>query len=380
MNVMWVPLLVAQGFSLLGLLLWWPSWSGKSTLWLEGRGWGWRPLIWLFTAIFFQVLALSFLVIPTAQGGPILDAEWLLLVAAALMLIGCPVTFIGAFFWWPRFMLPGWIRERLRAGDPVKTAYPLPEVQHLMTKPQNLPPAYPSSHPGGMSDPGEAGVQGRSLLAQPESSPTPPLPPLPQEFKVGVGRWWFGAVVGALAAVVCTCAVLGVPREMFINQSGMMGVFRVLSVVCAPLGAFSAVYFARAALLPDHVTVAADGVSTRSWRLSFEEMEAVSVTGDPGSHQGQVELLVSDEVFAREGAGNRWFSGRPLGMGGMTGKRPVIRLQPGTKAAPGEIAMLIEHHRRTQRPAAQDLGFATRARSPWQQPSAAPGPEGPSRV
>ena len=40
MNVMWVPLLVVQGICLLSLLLWWPSWSGKSTFWLEGRGWG----------------------------------------------------------------------------------------------------------------------------------------------------------------------------------------------------------------------------------------------------------------------------------------------------------------------------------------------------
>jgi len=295
------------------------------------------------------------------------------------MLIVCPLIFIGAYFWWPRFMLPGWIRERLRAGDPVKTAYPLPEVQHLMTKPQNLPPAYFSSHSGGMSGPREAGVQGRSLLAQPEVSPKPP-PRLPQEFRVGVGRWWFGAVVGALAAVVCTCAVLGVPQEMFINQSGMMGVFRVLSAVGAPLGAFSVVYFARAALRPDHVTVSADGVSTRSWRLSFEEIEAVSVKGDPGSHQGQVELLVTDRAFAREGAGNRWFSGRPLGMGGMRATRPVIRLQPGTRAAPGEIAMLIEDLQRAQHPDTQELGESTRLQSQLQEPLARPWPDGPSHA
>lgn len=114
----------------MGLFLWWPAWSGKSTRWLEGRGWGWRPLVWLTT-----------LTMPTAERAPTWDADFLLVLGSLLLFVAGPATFIGAYFWWPRFMLPGWIRERLRAGDPAKTAYPLPEVQHLMTKAQNqLPP------------------------------------------------------------------------------------------------------------------------------------------------------------------------------------------------------------------------------------------------
>lgn len=141
MNGYWVVFLVTQGFALLGLFLWWPSWSGKSTQWLEGRGWGWRPLVWLFSAVFFQAAAIGALVMRSPVQRPIIDAEKVLLVSGVLWVIACPVIFIGAYFWWPRFMLPGWIRERLRAGDPAKTAFPLPEVQHLMTKPQNqLPP------------------------------------------------------------------------------------------------------------------------------------------------------------------------------------------------------------------------------------------------
>lgn len=121
-----IATLVFQGLALLGLALWWPSWSGKNTRWLERRGWGWRPLIWLFTAVFFQALAFTSLTMPTAEEAPTWDADFLVVLGSVLLFLAGPITLIGAYFWWPRFMLPGWIRERLRAGDPVKTAYPLP--------------------------------------------------------------------------------------------------------------------------------------------------------------------------------------------------------------------------------------------------------------
>ena len=86
-------------------------------------------------------LAFTSLTMPTAEEAPTWDADFLVVLGSVLLFLAGPITLIGAYFWWPRFMLPGRIQERLRAGDPVKTAYPLPEVQHLMTKPQNqLPP------------------------------------------------------------------------------------------------------------------------------------------------------------------------------------------------------------------------------------------------
>ena len=129
--------IVMQAFTLLCFFLWWKAWSGKSTSWLEGRGWGWGPLFFLFGGVFLQSIVFAALAFPMGDSPALVDSDVLRLLMAFMWLVVCPVVLFGMMFWWPRFMLPGWIRERLRAGDPVKTAHPIPEVQHLMTKPQN---------------------------------------------------------------------------------------------------------------------------------------------------------------------------------------------------------------------------------------------------
>lgn len=366
-------ILFMQFFALLCVFLWWKSWSGKSTSWVEGRGWGWRPLFFLFGGVFLQGFVLAALVFPTAQGPEPVDSDLLRLLLMFMWLVVCPVILFGMFFWWPRFMLPGWIRERRRAGDPVKTAHLIPEVQHLMTKPQNTRLLSSWSDAGdqtqaGESDQHDGQLAGHTMLsrAQPGSAHGQPSstrrkqgsadrqsagaggrPELPVVFKVGTGRWWFGGVVGVVSAVVLSAAVLGVPAAVFEGASGLMPVYRALAVVGAPLAAVAGVYMLRGALRPEHVTVSADGLWTRSWRLGWDEIESLAITGDPTSHKGRVRLQVPQAVFAREGEGNRWFSGRPLGMGGMVNKEPVILLQPGLKTAPLHVAELIETLRTT---------------------------------
>lgn len=352
-----------QFFALLGVFLWWKSWSGKSTSWVEGRGWGWPPLFFLFGGVFLQGLVLAALVFPSGQGPEPIDSDLLRLLLMFMWLVVCPVILFGMFFWWPRFMLPGWIRERRRAGDPVKTAHPIPQVQHLMTKPQNT--RLVSSGAGATGQPGHGHPQpGRSGgPAQPDydaerGSAASMLsrtgqgsgagggdgryPELPVVFKVGVAGWWFGGIVGVVSAVVLAFVVLGVPASMFEGASGLMPLYRTLAVVGAPLAAVAGVYLLRGAVRPEHVSVSQQGVSTRSWSLGWGEIEDLAITGDPASNKGRVRLLVSDAAFAREGENNRWFSGRPLGMGGLVSKEPVIGLQPGLKTAPLHVAELIE--------------------------------------
>lgn len=357
-----VYFVVIQFFALLSFFLWWMSWSGKNTAWLEGRGWGWRPLFFFFGGVFLQAAFLAALAFPLGERPAPVDSDALRLLVVFMWLVVCPVALFGMFFWWPRFMLPGWIRERRRAGDPVKTAHPIPEVQHLMRKPQNT--RLVSAGAGWQG--GQAAVQSsagprtaveeqalqahqaqRQQLRQ-HRDPSGELPRLPVVFRVGTGRWWFGGIIGMVSAVALCAAVLGVPRSLFEDPSGLMNVYRTLALIGAPLAAATGLYLLHGALRPEHVTVSSESVATRSWSVSWDEIRGLSIKGDPSSHKGIVRLEVSEAAFARERKNNRWFSGRPLGMGGMVSIQPMIQMQPGLKAAPMQVAQLIETVQRGQ--------------------------------
>lgn len=135
---MWIAYTVIQIFALLMLVCWAVPWSGKNTRWLSWRGLGWlAPLFFLAGFFFMQAIALAMLAFPGPDAPPMVDSDLLRITMALLVLIPVPIILVGMLLWWPRFMLPGWIKERLDAGDPARTAHPVPEVQHLMTKPQN---------------------------------------------------------------------------------------------------------------------------------------------------------------------------------------------------------------------------------------------------
>lgn len=135
---MWIAYTLIQTLALLMLVCWAVPWSGKNPRWLTWRGRGWfAPLFFLAGFFFMQAIALAVLAFPGANEAPVVDSDLLRATMALLVLIPVPITLVGMLFWWPRFMLPGWIRERLDAGDPARTPHPLPEVQHRMTKPQN---------------------------------------------------------------------------------------------------------------------------------------------------------------------------------------------------------------------------------------------------
>lgn len=329
---------IFQGIALFSLAFFCWMWSGRNTAWLQGRGRGWSALIFGLGFTFFQGVALASLVFTAGtQDEPFVDSDLLRLFTVALWFLGSAWMLIGLTFGWPLFMLPGWIRERLRAGDPVQTAHPIPEVQHLMTKPQNkklLSSTYGASHVP-------------ENPAQPSGQP--PFE-LPMTFRIGTGGWWAGAVIAGISAAILTFALIGFPAQMFEGTGWRMGVFRILAVIGVPIAAFCTYYYVRGALHPEHVTISEDGVATRSWRLAWDEIQEVLVTGDPGSHKGQVQLRVNNDAFSREGANNRWFSGRPMRLGGAVSKQPVIKIQPGTQALPMHVAEGLEHMRNRNSP------------------------------
>lgn len=168
----------------------------------------------------------------------------------------------------------------------------------------------------------------------------------PVTFQVGTSRWWTGAIISGIAAVILTCTLFGFPEWMFDPDSPRTGIWQTLSIIGAPIALFCTFYYGRAALRPDHATLTETGISTPSWELNWEEIQEVSVRGEKTAPDGQVQLWVIQDVFSRVGPKNRWCSGRPLRMGGLVSKIPVIQLQQGMKTRPDAIAETIERTRK----------------------------------
>lgn len=168
----------------------------------------------------------------------------------------------------------------------------------------------------------------------------------PVTFQVGTSRWWTGAIISGIAAVILTCALFGFPEWMFNPDSPRTGLWQTLAIFGAPIALFCTFYYGRAALRPDHVTLTETAVSTPSWELTWDEIQEVSVKGEPTAPDGQVQLWVIQDVFSRVGPKNRWCSGRPLRLGGLVSRIPVIQLQQGMKTRPDELAKTIESTRK----------------------------------
>lgn len=340
---MWLVYVIFQGFALLGLLMWWPMWTGRSTGWVEGRRRGWPALLFLGLFLFSQACVLGLLAMDEPGYPRPIGSEMVRSLLMGLgffsMVGGLLAAFVGTQLWWPRFLLPGWVRERLAAGDPVRTAEPLPEVQHLMTRRQNQP------------------VQ---------LEPSALMLDVPTVVRVRRVRWWVGAVLVAVALPWLTGALVGVPASVFDTTGPFTESSRPVLLFLVPLAAYLLMFYGRAALFPEDLEVTAQGVSARSWSVSWDEIEEVVVTGPRTSHKGVVFLRVNESAWHREKAGNRWTSGSPLGLGGLLPAKGVLRVQPGTEVPPGQLGWLLQDVGRvpgnampTEQDAHEDLHDAT---------------------
>ena len=317
-----VAYLIVQGFALLGLLFWWPQWSGRSTSWLEGRM-GWPPMFWFFGFVFCQ---------GAAGSAWLFSYEWpdppphLLTFArlglALFWFVGTPLAFL-ACFWLPRFLLPGWIRERLRAGDPAKTAWPSEDVAHLMTKKQNQRPSF-----------------------EPESEDLV----LPVRIRVSRVGWWATVVVLVVTTVWLWCVVLGVPASAFEDPSPMLQFLRIVSWVAAPLASVLIWFVVKAALRPEDAYLDQEGLSTPRFRLGWDEIQAVVPEGgDLTRGKGYVYLGVTEAAYAREDVKKRFYEiTAPRGDTNYPG--PWLYLQSGLTRPIGQAARIIEHHLNEQSP------------------------------
>lgn len=167
----------------------------------------------------------------------------------------------------------------------------------------------------------------------------------PEVVHVRRGQWWGSAAGAALGAAIFLFALLGIPAALFDNPSTWMTLLYWFSWAGLPVCAIGVAYMLRGALLPEHIRITDEGVSTRAWEIAWTEILDISVDGDPDRAEAQVVLHVTSEAHQREKYGNRWLSGRPLGLGGLPAIDPTLRTQRGMELAPGELASLLESHR-----------------------------------
>lgn len=296
-------------FQVFALLTMTPSlrrWSGKSVVWLEGRRFhGWQCFTWLCVSMFWQMLAFGALVEITK-----LEAFYIF-AGVAFFIVG-PLLFVFSYIWAPRFVLPRWVRERLAAGDEVRSAYPPIELRHLMSCPQNFP--------------------------EREWMPRPGLFVLPSVLRVNLVRWWVGGLVATLAPVFMFSWVFGVPLPG-IGVFGPEGylwlkvIMVPLMLVCFVVGLF----FLRGAILPEHVELSERGVSTRAWTLEWGEIQEVL------AGPFQVVLEVDDPVADRWRRASRWTSGVPYGVGGLQRKDSSIGLSVALRGGMPAAHALVNH-------------------------------------
>lgn len=304
---MWIAFAIFQLFALGGLALFLSDWTGRSTSWVEKRGWGWPCFAVGILFTFFQGLALSILAFE------IFDSAALELLTLFVMFIMNPVFLWCSLLWTPRFMLPGWIRERLRAGDPVKTAEPLPEVQHLMTKRPNLKQKpEPDEEPPAWTPQGAA------------------VEPLPITYKISMLFFWVFSILLGCLALFWTLVLLGVfgnaptvwlPRG--VSSPTAQALF------CGFL-AFTGVHYALRHR--HHITLSHEGVATERCQVLWSEIAGVTVLGDPDAKRSDIVLHLTDEGHTRL----LTF----VDLGGRS-----ITMRPCGRHSPREIAEQIEAHR-----------------------------------
>lgn len=198
---MWIFAGLVQLVALVPLTISALRWSGRWQGSLQGRRRGWP---------FYSLLALwaplqGFAMIPlaTEMEAPgdaqiLLPLAMLLWILATygLIFVAPPVFLVLGFVWAPRFLLPGWVRERMRHGDPVTTKVPPPEVQPLLTHPRNQPL-----------------TEEQRLDKE-----------VKEKYQVDVGGWVVGAVATSVCALVLLPIALGIgPLGLEVGQRAPTG-------------------------------------------------------------------------------------------------------------------------------------------------------------
>lgn len=178
---------------------------------------------------------------------------------------------------------------------------------------------------------------------------------VPFRARVGVLGWLLPLVIVAVSVAVMVYA-------LFISDAGTTPTFRVyksLMWIALPLSVFCLVPFVVGVFYPRHLTVTEEGLSTRSWRVRWDQVLSMGYVHAPAQSAVKASFRVPEEVWEsglREA--NRWDSGRPFGAGGLTSPVPAVRTQPNVRPYVSDMSDLFQVlHRRAWEQAGHTGGY-----------------------
>lgn len=198
---MWIFSVLVQLLALIPLTISMRRWSGRRQGSLEGRRRGWP--FYRHLALWAPLQGLAMIPLAIELEAPE-EAQILIPLGMLLWILGTlglifvapPVFLVLGFIWAPRFLLPKWVKERIRHGDPVTTEAPPPEVQPFLTHPRNQP------------------LTEEQRLDQ----------EVKDKYDVDVGGWVIGAVATSVGALILLPIALGIgPLGLEVGQRAPTG-------------------------------------------------------------------------------------------------------------------------------------------------------------
>lgn len=158
---------------------------------------------------------------------------------------------------------------------------------------------------------------------------------LPYVARVQLLRWFVMAIICLVVGIFLIGFFIGLVTGA-VEATGrrsrtLWPLMPVLGVFVFAVGA----YLLAGALRPQHVTIDRHGVHTRLWRLSWSEITGIRQLPK------QLFLTVTPAAAQRVRPKNRWYSGRPMGLGGLLASEDTVGLQPSL-VRQGEVREIIE--------------------------------------
>lgn len=147
---------------------------------------------------------------------------------------------------------------------------------------------------------------------------------VPFRVKVGRLRWLLGLAIFGLGALFFVWV-------LFVDDSGttpMGALYEVVMWFALPLSVMCLVPYVMGVFVPRHLTVTAEGLSTRHWSVRWDQVEQIMFGGGADGHTVQAAFYVDNDLW-QSGLmrANRWDSGTPLGAGGLLNSTPAVRTQ-----------------------------------------------------
>lgn len=141
--------------------------------------------------------------------------------------------------------------------------------------------------------------------------------------KVQVFRWIISGIILIIMAALFAFLffnTLSAGGSESLESNKFRKLWPILPII-APLILGYGFYFLYFGIRPEHAKISAQGISTRSWQLSWPEILDTEI------NNGRIYLWVTPEAAQRVKPANRWHSGRPAGGFGLLAKRNTVGLQ-----------------------------------------------------